>query len=101
MAAYEAQGKAEKKGEKLKERREKLAVLLAEERDMYEVGKKCSPSTPPSLSLSPCVTQSIVSLGRVQGLSFWEICPHEASVVSSYQINQFVLQGVISTGQMS
>ena len=37
MAAYEAQGKAEKRGERLKERRDKLALLLAEEREMYEV----------------------------------------------------------------
>ena len=39
MAAYEAQGKAERKSEKLKERRDKLAQLLADEREMYEVKK--------------------------------------------------------------
>ena len=37
MAAYESQGKTEEKRRRLMERREKLASLLAEERDMYEV----------------------------------------------------------------
>lgn len=37
MAAYESQGKSEEKKQRLIERREKLASLLAEERDMYEV----------------------------------------------------------------
>ena len=39
MAAYEAKGKMERREERLKKRREKLASLLAEEREMYQVFK--------------------------------------------------------------
>lgn len=38
MAAYESQGKTEEKRKRLRERREKLASLLAREREIYEVG---------------------------------------------------------------
>lgn len=37
MAAYESRGRVEEKKEILKKRREKLASLLEEERQMYEV----------------------------------------------------------------
>ena len=37
MAAYESQGRMEEKKKGLSERRERLASLLAKEREMYEV----------------------------------------------------------------
>ena len=37
MAAYELQGRVEEKRKGLSERRERLASLLAKEREMYEV----------------------------------------------------------------
>lgn len=40
MAAYETQGRVDEKKQILKERKEKLASLLTEERQMYEVRLK-------------------------------------------------------------
>ena len=53
MTAYESQGKSEEKKQRLIERREKLASLLAEERDMYEVSLRRLLLVNWSVTLSP------------------------------------------------
>jgi hypothetical protein len=73
MTAYESQGKSEERMKRLLERREKLASLLAEERDMYEVIRSASASLLDAFSI-------LMLLARVQGFFIEQTGAHEAQV---------------------